>query len=72
MDKIFQELGEINISLEQTGSEKNLKDLMLLNKRREKLLAEVYKLIKENRNDFKKAWDNANKSVYNNNISKAS
>lgn len=72
MDKIFQELGEINISLEQTGSEKNLEDLMLLNKRREKLLAEVYKLIKENRNDFKKAWDNANKSVYNNNISKAS
>lgn len=72
MDKIFQELSEINISLEQTGSEKNLEDLMLLNKRREKLLAEVYKLIKENRNDFKKAWDNANKSVYNNNISKAS
>ena len=72
MDKIFQELGEINISLEQTGSEKNLEDLMLLNKRREKLLAEVYKLIKENHNDFKKAWDNANKSVYNNNISKTS
>lgn len=72
MDKIFQELSEINISLEQTGFEKNLEDLMLLNKRREKLLAEVYKLIKENRNDFKKAWDNANKSVYNNNISKAS
>ncbi|MDD3301334.1 MAG: hypothetical protein PHR57_00945 [Patescibacteria group bacterium] len=71
MDKIFQELGEINISLEQTGSEKNLEDLMLLNKRREKLLAEVYKLIKENNYDFKKAWDNANKSVYNN-ISKAS
>jgi len=72
MDKIFQELGEINISLEQTGSEKNLEDLMLLNKRREKLLAEVYKLIKENHHDFKKAWDNANKSVYNNNISKTS
>ena len=33
---------------------------------------EAYKLIKENHHDFKKAWDNANKSVYNNNISKTS
>lgn len=66
--EVFEELEKINKTLEKNSkniSKLDANELMLLNKRRNALLARSKQHSQKNQDDFKKYWDISQRSVYN-------